>query len=207
MALTLLLQAWQQLASANAIPLGHWQLVTDIAVGEWGRGEAGSRERRLAAAACKGLLRPPSAVRRPLPTRRGGRSALLQLPAPPAVTSSPHMKLLNPVSTSSVCRRDAGRLEDKSSLVRKEALRLLQALMINNPFGPRWVLPRRVEGCAAHSQHHSGGGRLVYVDVGLWPTHTHTCSLRAASVGRLCSSCLSRCLRRPPAGCAVRCPG
>lgn len=30
-----------------------------------------------------------------------------------------------------------GRLEDKSSLVRKEALRLLQALMINNPFGPR----------------------------------------------------------------------
>ena len=30
----------------------------------------------------------------------------------------------------------AGRLEDKSSLVRKEALRLLQSLLLHNPFGP-----------------------------------------------------------------------
>lgn len=27
-------QTWQMLAAANAIPLGHWQLVTGIAIGK-----------------------------------------------------------------------------------------------------------------------------------------------------------------------------
>ena len=45
-----------------------------------------------------------------------------------------------------------GRLEDKSSLVRKEALRLVQALMLHNPFGP--ALP--VERFAASLESHRG---------------------------------------------------
>lgn len=36
----------------------------------------------------------------------------------------------------------AGRLHDKSSLVRKEALRLLQGLMLHNPFGPQLPVDR-----------------------------------------------------------------
>lgn len=36
----------------------------------------------------------------------------------------------------------AGRLDDKSSLVRKEALRLLQGLMLHNPFGPQLPVDR-----------------------------------------------------------------
>lgn len=44
----------------------------------------------------------------------------------------------------------AGRLEDKSSLVRKEALRLLQSLMLDNPFGPCLA----VERYANSLQHH-----------------------------------------------------
>lgn len=44
----------------------------------------------------------------------------------------------------------AGRLEDKSSLVRKEALRLLQALMLHNPFGPKLPSDRFEASLAAH---------------------------------------------------------
>ena len=61
------LQAWTYLAENHAVPLGHWQVVTSIAV---------------------------------------------------------------------------GRLEDKSSLVRKEALRLLGCLMLHNPFGPALPVDR-----------------------------------------------------------------
>ncbi|KAL4446838.1 hypothetical protein ABPG77_008082 [Micractinium sp. CCAP 211/92] len=43
-----------------------------------------------------------------------------------------------------------GRLEDKSSLVRKEALRLLQALMLHNPFGPKLPSDRFEASLAAH---------------------------------------------------------
>jgi hypothetical protein len=69
------LQTWQYLAEARAIPLGHWQVVTTIAT---------------------------------------------------------------------------GRLADKSSLVRKEALRLLQALMLHNPFGPSLPVDRFDASLAAH---------------------------------------------------------
>ncbi len=61
------LQTWAYLAENRAVPLGHWQVVTSIAV---------------------------------------------------------------------------GRLEDKSSLVRKEALRLLGCLMLHNPFGPALPVDR-----------------------------------------------------------------
>ena len=61
------LQTWSYLAENRAVPLGHWQVVTAVAV---------------------------------------------------------------------------GRLEDKSSLVRKEALRLLGALMLHNPFGPALPVDR-----------------------------------------------------------------
>eukprot|EP00887_Chlorella_sp_A99_P003643 scaffold7.g3643.t1 len=48
-----------------------------------------------------------------------------------------------------VTRMAVGRLEDKSSLVRKEALRLIQVLMMNNPFGPS--LPKeRFEASLLH---------------------------------------------------------
>ncbi|KAL4434047.1 hypothetical protein ABPG75_000488 [Micractinium tetrahymenae] len=43
-----------------------------------------------------------------------------------------------------------GRLEDKSSLVRKEALRLLQALMLHNPFGPKLPSDRFEASLATH---------------------------------------------------------
>ena len=71
------LQTWQYLAQHKAIPLGHWQLVTSIAI---------------------------------------------------------------------------GRLEDKSSLVRKEAMRLISCLMLHNPFGPSLPLDK----FAASLQLHSG---------------------------------------------------
>ena len=45
-----------------------------------------------------------------------------------------------------------GRLEDKSSLVRKEALRLLQALMLHNPFGPSLPVDRFEATYMAHRQ-------------------------------------------------------
>lgn len=48
------------------------------------------------------------------------------------------------------CLSPAGRLEDKSSLVRKEALRLLQALMLHNPFGPKLPLDRFDKTLADH---------------------------------------------------------
>jgi hypothetical protein len=37
------LQTWAYLAANTAIPLGHWQMVTNIAIGGWagGRGDAG----------------------------------------------------------------------------------------------------------------------------------------------------------------------
>lgn len=48
------------------------------------------------------------------------------------------------------CCSLAGRLEDKSSLVRKEALKLLQALMLHNPFGPKLPLDRFDKTLAEH---------------------------------------------------------
>lgn len=69
------LQTWQYLAENRAVPLGHWQVVTEIAT---------------------------------------------------------------------------GRLEDKSSLVRKEALRLLQSLMLHNPFGPSLPSDRFAASLATH---------------------------------------------------------
>lgn len=69
------LQTWQYLAEHRAIPLGHWQVVTEMAI---------------------------------------------------------------------------GRLEDKSSLVRKEALRLLGALMLHNPFGPALPVDRFVASLQVH---------------------------------------------------------
>ena len=69
------LQTWQYLAENRAVPLGHWQVVTSIAV---------------------------------------------------------------------------GRLEDKSSLVRKEALRLLGCLMLHNPFGPALPADRFDASLAIH---------------------------------------------------------
>lgn len=54
-----------------------------------------------------------------------GRATNLHPPVPPCDASRP-----------------AGRLEDKSSLVRKEALRLLQSLMLHNPFGPKLPVDR-----------------------------------------------------------------
>jgi len=44
----------------------------------------------------------------------------------------------------------ADRLQDKSSLVRKEALRLLQALMLHNPFGPKLPVDRFQASLATH---------------------------------------------------------
>lgn len=69
------LQTWAYLAENRAVPLGHWQVVTSIAV---------------------------------------------------------------------------GRLEDKSSLVRKEALRLLGCLMLHNPFGPALPVDRFDASLAVH---------------------------------------------------------
>lgn len=69
------LQTWQYLAENRAVPLGHWQVVTSIAI---------------------------------------------------------------------------GRLEDKSSLVRKEALRLLGCLMLHNPFGPALPADRFDASLAVH---------------------------------------------------------
>lgn len=69
------LQTWQRLAEHRAIPLGHWQVVTQMA---------------------------------------------------------------------------AGRLEDKSSLVRKEALKLLGALMLHNPFGPSLPVDRFAASLSLH---------------------------------------------------------
>jgi condensin complex subunit 1 len=45
-----------------------------------------------------------------------------------------------------------GRLEDKSSLVRKEALRLLGALMLHNPFGPALPLDRFAASLQVHRE-------------------------------------------------------
>lgn len=45
-----------------------------------------------------------------------------------------------------------GRLEDKSSLVRKEALKLLGALMLHNPFGPALPLDRFIASLQVHSE-------------------------------------------------------
>lgn len=70
------LQTWQYLAQTKSIPLGHWQVVTSIAI---------------------------------------------------------------------------GRLEDKSSLVRKEAMRLISSLMLHNPFGPSLPLDRFAASLELHS--------------------------------------------------------
>lgn len=45
-----------------------------------------------------------------------------------------------------------GRLEDKSSLVRKEAMRLIGCLMLHNPFGPSLPLDRFSASLKHHSQ-------------------------------------------------------
>lgn len=55
-----------------------------------------------------------------------------------------HWQLVTSIAT--------GRLEDKSSLVRKEAMRLISCLMLHNPFGPSLPLER----FAASLQLHSG---------------------------------------------------
>ena len=44
-----------------------------------------------------------------------------------------------------------GRLEDKSSLVRKEAMRLMSCLMLHNPFGPSLPLDKFVASLELHS--------------------------------------------------------
>ena len=44
-----------------------------------------------------------------------------------------------------------GRLEDKSSLVRKEAMRLMSCLMLHNPFGPALPLDKFVASLELHS--------------------------------------------------------
>lgn len=51
---------------------------------------------------------------------------------------------------STVTEIAIGRLEDKSSLVRKEALRLLQALMLHNPFGPSLPVDRFAATLGTH---------------------------------------------------------
>ena len=60
----------------------------------------------------------------------------------PHRTPTPHHTLTPPPAS--------GRLEDKSSLVRKEALRLLQALMLHNPFGPTLPVDRFEASLATH---------------------------------------------------------
>ena len=57
----------------------------------------------------------------------------------------------------------AGRLEDKSSLVRKEALRLLQQLMLHNPFGPALPAARFVASLEVHR-------KMLEVRAGAWDT-------------------------------------
>ena len=52
----------------------------------------------------------------------------------------------------------AGRLEDKSSLVRKEALRLLNSLLVNNPFGPRLAVDRYASSLQEHKAMLEVGG-------------------------------------------------
>jgi len=51
---------------------------------------------------------------------------------------------------STVTEIAIGRLEDKSSLVRKEAMRLLQALMLHNPFGPSLPVDRFAATLGTH---------------------------------------------------------
>ncbi len=55
------------------------------------------------------------------------------------LATAPHQTACDVPHTSSP---RAGRLDDKSSLVRKEALRLLQGMMLHNPFGPQLPVDR-----------------------------------------------------------------
>ncbi len=138
------LQTWEYLAEHRAVPLGHWRSVTEIAKGAaaTGPGPRGVRG-QLGMLEAHGKTRPQlAAYGSPCPgvCRAAVRAHFRPTRLPPSL----------PRGASSTPLPAAGRLEDKSSLVRKEALRLLQALMLHNPFGPKLPSDRFEASLAAH---------------------------------------------------------
>ena len=129
------LQTWSHLSEASAIPLGHWVCVTDLAVGTLpsrGRYSYSAAELHQTwqspGARELGLLHAAS-----IHSLTGPRGTLHT--GTPFWISNPSR---NPGSGFALHEDDmvcTGRLEDKSSIVRKAALQLLRALLLYNPFG------------------------------------------------------------------------
>lgn len=135
------------LAAEKAIPIGHWQFVTDFAVGEfqaaWGYllgGGQGLQGHSAAARLTSAFVSHPTLL--DIQLHHNWFLFTMEGYGSPEWTARPSKSPLTHVTFASEpsCpptdpwRSCAGRLSDKSPLVRKEALRLLRGLMLDNPF-------------------------------------------------------------------------
>jgi hypothetical protein len=142
------LQTWGHLAQANAIPLGHWLAVTELAIGARQIWPPCLALRMLnCQQCCAAHARSLPSSYREISAGSQHASLLmhasrLQLHRPTNAQSWQGGLSITVVSTSSAAKLTnsyacPGRLEDKSSIVRRAALGLLGALLSHNPFGEK----------------------------------------------------------------------